>query len=123
MALGLTEEQDFVRIVLLLAAVLGWSDSDILPEHLRQVCLAGEPTICGYIDDADFPPFQKESGVVNPALEYILVRRHASGRAKHFKKVAAAVACLLRQRRQADLRLKTIRDVFQNTLQGVWRKR
>ncbi len=111
MAMGLTQDQDFVRIVLLLAPVFGWSDSDMLPEDLGKVRLAGEATIGGNINDAYFTPFQKESSVANPALEHILVRCHASGRPEHFKKVAAAVASLLRERGEAKLRLKTILDL------------
>jgi hypothetical protein len=108
----LTEKGGFFRIVLLIATVVAWGDSDMLAEDLSQVRLAGEATIRSNVDNSYFPPFQEGSGVVDPTLKQIPMRRHAHRRAEHFKKVAAAITRLLSQRGKADLGLETMLNPF-----------
>jgi hypothetical protein len=67
--LRLTEKGDFFRIVLLIATVVAWGDSDMLAEDLSQVRLAGEATIRSNVDNAYFRPFQEGPSVVGPTLE------------------------------------------------------
>jgi hypothetical protein len=57
-AVRLTEKRGFIRIVLLIATVAGWGDSDMLSEDLGQVCLAREAASCSNVNNAYFPPFQ-----------------------------------------------------------------
>jgi hypothetical protein len=112
MAMRLTEKGRFFRILLLIATVVAWGDSDMLAEDLIQMRLAGETAIRSNVDNAYFPPFQEGSSVVDSTLEQVSVRRHAHGRAKHFKKMSAAVTCIVRQRGEADLGLEIMLDPF-----------
>ena len=57
-AVRLTENRGFTRIVLLIATVAGWGDPDMLSEDLGQVCLAREAAICSNVNNAYLPPFQ-----------------------------------------------------------------
>jgi hypothetical protein len=68
-AVGLTENGDFFRIVLLSATIFGWRDAEVRAEDLSQVRLAGEATICRNVNNAYFPPFQKGSSMVDSALD------------------------------------------------------
>ena len=108
----LTEKGGFFRIVLLIATILAWGDSDMLAEDLRQVRLAGEAGIRSNVNNTYFPSFQEGSGVVDTALQQISMRSHAHRRAEHFKKVSTAVTRLLCQRSEADLGLETMLDLF-----------
>jgi hypothetical protein len=92
----LTEKGGFFRIVLLIAAIVAWGDSDMLAEDLRQVRLAGEAGIRSNVNNTYFPSFQEGSGVVDPTIKQVSMRCHAHGCAEHFKKVSAAVTRLLR---------------------------
>jgi hypothetical protein len=65
----LTEKGGFFRIVLLIATVVAWSDSDMLAEDLGQMCLAREATIRSNVDNAYFPLFQEGLSMVDPTLE------------------------------------------------------
>jgi hypothetical protein len=58
----------FFRIVLLIAAVVAWRDSDMLTEGLSQVRLAGETTICSNVNNTYFPPSQEGSSMIDPTL-------------------------------------------------------
>ena len=57
-AVLLTENRGFITIVLLIATVAGWGDSDMLSEDLGQVCLAREAAIRSNVNNVHFPPFQ-----------------------------------------------------------------
>jgi hypothetical protein len=108
----LTEKGGFFRIVLLIATVLAWGDSDVLAEDLRQVRLAGEARIRSNVNNTYFSSFQEGSGVIDTALQQISMRCHAHRRAEHFKKVSAAVTSILCQRGKADLGLETMLNPF-----------
>jgi hypothetical protein len=108
----LTEKGGFFRIVLLIATIVAWGDSDMLAEDLRQVRLAGEARIRSNVNDAYSLPFQERSGVFDPTLKQKSMGCHARGCAEHFKKVSAAVTRLLCQRGKADLGLETMFNPF-----------
>ena len=100
---GLTEEEGFIRIVSLISTVVARRHSELLTEDLGKVGLAGKAAMRGNVNDAHIASLQKRLGVVDAALEHILVRRDPHRRAEHFQKVAAAVARFRCERRQTDL--------------------